>query len=1020
MWSSSHNPIALLVSGLIALSLPECHGDDDAAFFEARIRPLLIRHCIQCHGPKKQEGGLRLDTRPGWLSGGGRGAAIVPDAPDKSLLITAVSYSDSDLRMPPEKQLSDQEIRDLSDWIRNGAFDPRLTDEQPNQRMSLDEAREFWSFQPLKRPAVPENQNDQWSRTAIDTFIMAGLQNKGLTPVTDADRRTLIRRATFDLTGMPPTAEEIRAFLNDESPGAFASLVDRLLSSPAYGERWGRHWLDVARYADTAGDGADYPVREAVKYRDWVIRAFNRDQPYDEFVREQIAGDILATQGPRALYADRVTATGFLAIGKRYGYKASPDYQHLDFADVIDSVGRSLMGLSIGCARCHDHKYDPISAEDYYALYGIFQSTKWAFPGGEEQKRPAHFPALVPPDEAAGLEQAKKNQLAKVDSQLMALSQEKSALDPATRGGGPDLDIEAQKSGERPGDPWVCSGPIEVTPNAQSPFTHVHPAGKQGVRLGSGQPTDGLRYVFSNGLRATPGKKMHFTVDFRPVAGATEEGAFRFYLGRGVVQSLAIECSATSTEFALRNGTQWETIRRLTPGTWYTLQVTIDPHSKTYSGVVGTRDDLTAFTDRKTGPSWDGIADCFICDAFGHIPGAACARDIDNLGLQPEPFASVDSPPVQPSTVAPDARARLAEIQAQVEKLKAQRKKLAVADVYPVAYAVSEDKPVNARLQHRGEPHRTGNEVARRNLHVLGGDSLRDPHVSGRLDLANWLTRPTNPLTARVFVNRVWQWHFGRGIVATASDFGSRGTPPTHPELLDWLTVQFIESGWSVKSLHRLILSSRTWQLSSAAHAGNLVTDPSNNWYWRHSRRALDAESVRDGMLAVSGNLERTIPGPHPFPPVNTWGFTIHHPFHAVYDSNHRSVYLMVQRNRRHPYLALFDAADPNQSVAGRQPTTTPTQALYLMNSPFVHEQARGFASRILQVRGNDETRLRWAFETAHGRIPDQVVLDDAQAFVEIYRSRLENDEQSDANQTAAWSALARVLLTGNGFLFVD
>jgi hypothetical protein len=798
-------------------------------------------------------------------------------------------------------------------------------------------------------------------------------------------------------------------------------MVDRLLDSKAYGERWGRHWLDVARYADTAGDGADYPVREAYKYRDWVIHAFSNDMPFDQFVREQIAGDILArrdsTDAPER-YASQVTATGYLAVGKRYGYKASPDYQYLDFADAIDSVGRSLQGLSLGCARCHDHKYDPVSAEDYYALYGILQSTKWAFPGGEEQKRPAHFPPLVPPSQVTALATARADKLALLDGKLTELKRRRKKFDPSWQAGRSDLGFEAQKSGSRPADPWVCAGPIELTPDAQSPFDHVHPKGKLGVRIGSGQPTDGLRYVFKDGLRTTPGRKMHFTVDFRSVT-SDEKGAFRFYLGRGVVQSLAIQCSATATEFAIANGGNWETIRKITPGTWYTLRITIDPAKKTYSGIVGTPDDLTKFSDKAVGPGWDGVADCFICDAFGHVSGTACIRDLDNIGLQDQPFNAPGSKPVQPETTTPDSEKQIAALAREIDDLNKQRQARAAELVYEVAYGVSEAEPVNARIQLRGEPDQTSDEVPRRFLEVLGGEPVPQNSGSGRLELAEWITRPSNPLTARVFVNRVWLWHFGRGLVDTPSDFGSRGARPSHPQLLDWLASEFIESGWSVKSLHRLIMTSRTWQLASVDHSRNLEIDPSNRWHWRYSRRPLDAESIRDSMLFVSGILDRTIPKSHPFPSVNTWGFTIHNPFHAVYDSNHRSVYLMVQRNRRHPYLALFDAADPNQSVARRQPTMTPTQALFLMNSPFIHKQAKGFASRIAAESGDSLAKTLWAFETVHGRIPEEAVVKDAVAFVSAYRKKL-TDENSEEKDVAAWSALARVLLTSNAFLFVD
>lgn len=1016
-------PLAIAcVTACLLFITPVCRAESDDEFFESRVRPVLVKHCLECHGAKKQEGGLRLDSRDGWMRGGDRGESIIVGEPDKSLLIQAVRHDDPDLQMPPDAQkLAAAEIADLEAWIKRGAPDPRRESAaQTSVRMSLEQSRSFWSFQPLHVVVPPHDAEDRWSRTPLDAFVHTPLKKHGLSPVADADRRTLIRRATFDLTGLPPTPEEIDAFLRDESADAFQTMVDRLLESPAYGERWGRHWLDVARYADTAGDGSDYPVREAGKYRNWVIDAFNRDQPFNEFVREQIAGDILALSGPPEKYADRVTATGFMAIGKRYGYKASPDYQYLDFADAIDSIGRSLMGLSLGCARCHDHKYDPISAADYYALYGIMESTQWAFPGGEEQKRPAHFPPLVPPGEVAKRERAKAEELARLDSEIAGRKRERAELDPNSLAGGVDLGFEAQQSGKPPGKPWFSAGPIEVTAEAQSPFDHIHPQGKSGVRLGSGQPTDGLRYVFENGLRATPDKRMHFTIDFRSVGTPIETGAFRFYLGRGVVESLAVECSVTSTEFAIRNGSRWEVIRQTKPGTWYTLRLTIDPTAKTYSGIVGTLDDLTVFQDKQTGPNWDGVADCFICDGIGHIAGAACPRDLDNLGLRETAFGAPDSGPVAPRTVEPDAQQRMAKLDADIQALMERHQSISTKSPYPVAYGVAEGSPRSSRVQLRGEPHLLSDEVPRRNLEVLGGEAVPAGSGSGRLELANWITRPTNPLTARVFVNRVWQWHFGEGIVASPSDFGARGELPTHPELLDWLAGEFIASGWSVKSLHRLMMNSRTYQLASVDNDANLVADPGNRWHWRYSRRSLDAESIRDAMLAVSGRLDRNVPESHPFPSVDTWSFTIHNPFHAVYDSNHRSVYLMVQRNRRHPYLALFDAADPNQSIATRQPTTTPTQTLFLMNSPFVHEVAEGFARRIVSVPGDDHAKTRWAFEIAHGRIPEDVVVRDAIAFVSAYREKLAGKEPIREKDIAAWSALARVLLTSNAFLFAD
>jgi hypothetical protein len=1006
----------LLVITTPTLALAES-GDE---YFESRVRPLLVKHCVECHGPKKQESGLRLDSRQGWRTGGENGAAIVPSKPDQSLLIKAVRYSDENLQMPPDGKLTALQITDLVAWVKMGAPDPRASPKAAKTitRMSLTDARKFWSFQPVASPVLPTVDNKPWPKNAVDHFVLAKLEEKKLTPNQPADKLTLIRRATFDLTGLPPTPTEIDEFLQDSSPEAFETLVDRLLDSSAYGERWGRHWLDVARYADTAGDGADYPVREAGKYRDWVVNAFNKDKPFDQFVREQIAGDILAASGPVDLYADRVIATGFLAIGKRYGYSPKPDYQHLDFADVIDSVGRSLLGLSLGCARCHDHKYDPVSAADYYAMYGIAQSTKWAFPGGEEHKGPAHFPALVPPTEAVRIDRLKAEKLAQLDRQIAAFKKERSTLGGDSFAGGVDLDLERQPIGKPPGKPWFHAGPISVLKEAQSPFNHVHPPGQRGVRIGSGKPTDGLRYVFANGLKAAANKQMHFTIDFRTVAPATQKGAYRFYLGRGVIQSLAVECSVTSTDFAIRNGPNWEVVRQVKPGTWYTLRITLDHAKKSYSGIVGNADNVTSFEKKATGTNWDGVADTFICDAFGHISGPASARDLDNIGLQESPFGELESGPIVAPKQTPGARERVAKLAAQIEQLTKQRKTEEARATYEVAYGVSEGTPANARIQKRGEPSKLGDEVPRRFLEVLGGDGLpADSSGSGRLELANWITRPTNPLTARVFVNRVWQWHFGKGLVTTPSDFGSRGTPPSHPELLDWLAAKFVQSGWSVKKLHRLIMMSQTYQLASSDNANNLKSDPSNQWLWRYSRRPLDAESIRDAMLFVSGKLDRTVPAQHPFPPVKTWGYTIHRPFHAVYDSNHRSIYLMVQRNRRHPFLALFDAADPNQSVAERKPTTTPTQTLYLMNSPFVHEQSEAFAKRLMASSGDPRIQMRLAFQMAHGQTPPEARITEALAFVTAYKQKLASQKD---NSLAAWSALARVLLTSNAFLYVD
>ena len=1012
-----------LLAGCCALLVSEsASAADETVYFEAKIRPLLIQNCQQCHGEKKQENGLRLDSKAGWQKGGDHGPAIKPGDPENSLLVKAVRRVDKDLQMPPKHPLTQDEITALEQWVKMGAHDPREGASLAKIGIDMAAGRRHWAFQPIGHPHPPAVTNSAGNLQSLDRFIFARLQQQKLQPNPPADRRTLIRRATFDLTGLPPTPTEIEAFLKDPSHDAFAKLIDHLLASKAYGERWGRHWLDVARYADTAGDGADYPVREAVKYRDWVINAFNADEPFDQFVCEQIAGDILASKGSPELYANRVTATGFLAIGKRYGYKPSPDYQHLDFADAIDSVGRSLLGLSLGCARCHDHKFDPVTAADYYALYGIFQSTQWAFPGGEEQKHPSQLPPLVSPAEATRLDKLKVTELTPLDETLARLKQERAALDGKAFAGGLDLGFESQTIGKPPGAPWLSEGPNSVIAEAQSPFVHVHPAGTRGVRVGSGKANNGVRYVFANPLRAAPGKLMHFTIDFRTVTPTDKTGAYRFYLGRGVIQSLAVEVSVTALEIAVRDGSKWEVIHKLTPGTHYSLQLTLDPAKKSYSGMISSATDLTAFKNKALGVNWDGVLDTFICDAIGHVSGTAPERDLDNIGLQDTAFGEPGSGPVIAPVTSVNSAKMIKQLDANIAAATKIRDSAAVNKSYPVAYGVSEGKPVNVRIQLRGEPDKLGDEVPRRFLEVFGGDPVPvNTTSSGRLELANWLTRPSNPLTARVFVNRVWQWHFGQGLVRTPSDFGLRGDPPSHPELLEWLTSEFIASGWSVKALHRLIMQSQTYQLSSDDQSANLKNDPANTWLWRYARHPLDAESIRDAMLAVSGRLDRTVPGPHPFPPVQTWAFTIHKPFHEVYDSDHRSVYLMLQRNRRHPFLAMFDAADPNLSVPQRVLTTTPTQTLYLMNSPFVHQQAEAFARRLLDTPGDIQAKVRVAYEMAHGRVPSDSEIQDALSFLSAYQLKLAGlAKPADRSAELAWAGLAHVLLTSNAFLYVD
>lgn len=772
-------------------------------FFEKRVRPVLVEHCYKCHSieSKKAKGGLLLDSRDAILKGGATGPALVAGDPDKSLLIRAVRHASPDLLMPPGKKLSDAQVADLAAWVKMGAPDPRSAAVRPRYGMSLEEGRKFWSFRPVKDPPVPPVKDTAWPRNPVDHFILARLEQAGLAPAPPADRRALIRRVTFDLTGLPPTPEEVDAFLADNSPSAFERVVDRLLASPRYGERWGRHWLDVVRYADTCGNASDYPVPQAHLYRDWVIRAFNRDRPYDELLREQLAGDLLG--GADADRAERVVATGYLAIARRFGGDRHGEH-HLTIEDTIDNLGRAVLGQSLACARCHDHKFDPFTAKDYYALYGIFASTRYPFPGAEVGKRQEDFVPLLPPAEVEAILRPHREAVANAQAELKRLQ---------------TAQAEARKA----------------------------PEGAD--------------------------KKARVQAADRAVA---------------------------------------------------------------------------------------------------------------------------------------EAGKRLAAVQAK-------------APAVPTAYAVAEGKPANARVHRRGDPKSLGEEVGRRFPAVLGGQALpAAAATSGRLELARWLTDAKGPLTARVMVNRIWQHHFGKGIVQTPNDFGRQGKPPTHPELLDFLAACFVESGWSVKAMHRLILLSRTWQQASTGATRSEGLDPANDLLGRHTRRRLDAESIRDALLFVGGELDEARPGPHPFPPQATWGFTQHSPFAAVYETRHRSVYLMQQRLRKHPYLALFDGADPSTATGLRLPTTTPLQALFLMNDPLAHAAAAKLAGRTAAA-ADEPARVDLAFRLAWGRPPAREEREDARDFLRRYRERLAALRVPAGQAEAqAWAAFGRALLSANEFVFVD
>ncbi len=981
------NRILPLLAGIGLCLAATARAEDDAAFFESRVRPVLKGRCESCHGAEKQKGGLRLDSKDAWARGGDRGPAIVPGKPDESILIQAIKHVDDDLKMPPKAKMPDREVASLVEWVRRGAFDPRTASTTKSDgRMSLEDARRWWAFQPVRRPEPPGTGNP------IDAFIDARLRTDGLKPLAAADRRTLLRRATYDLTGLLPNFDESEKFASDPSPDAFAKVVDRLLASPAYGERWGRHWLDLVRYADTAGENTDHPLPHVWRYRNWVIDAFNRDLPYDEFVRHQIAGDLLAEGKTGEERASRIVATGYLALARRFGHDIDKDI-HLTFEDVIDNTGKVFLGLTVGCARCHNHKYDPISAEDYYALYGILDSTKFANPGCEPNPLPRDLVPIQSEGEWDVAQAPVRARLAALDGELSAIDRKlKSHTDPL---------LLALKAPVVVAEGKVAEG--ERTPIAKTSIdVHVGDLLRLVILPGGNHGADSTRIEWS--IREESGEKRTWdaAADLmadvnagNPHADGREHPRVWWMLdGRKPWEPLAESVRGIDGKAGLngwRNGGVPSVFVNATDhpiAAWTSLPARAlfahpaegGPVAIAWESPVSGRITIEGAVSDAHPAALDGVL-----YRLEHVKG----------DLRPHLDAIVVTSP---------KREEIARKKAEIEAAMPRRE---------VAYGVREGTPHDAPMMLRGDPEKLGSKVPRRWLDVLGGMKVQETKSSGRLELARWLSSPENPLAARVMVNRIWQQHFGRGLVATPSDFGSRGQPPSHPELLDWLASEFVASGWSIKALHRRIMLTSAYQRASAATP--VEVDPENRLLSRFERRRLSAEELRDTLLAVAGTLDRTSGGPHPFPPENQWKFTQHNPFAADYLTPKRSVYLMVKRNRRDRFLGLFDGADPNASTPARQETTVPTQALFFLNSGFFHEQAEALAKRVLARKGEDP--IDYAFALLFQRHPTAAERDWAGRFLASYEKEFGGSATGHAQ---AWAALARVLMSSNEFLYLD
>ena len=937
---------------------------EQVEFFESRIRPVLIEHCYKCHSAEGDgvKGGLRLDHARGWRVGGDSGPAVLPGKPEESLLIESLRYESYE--MPPDGQLSDNVIADFERWVQMGAPDPRTDMPAPGsgpRAVDIEAGRLFWSFRPLAVSNTPEVEDRDWPRTWIDRYILAGLEKAAITPSPDLDSARLLRRISYDLIGLPPSVEELHEFQQQASvdlDAAIVAAVDRRLESPEFGAHWGRHWLDVARYADSNGGDFNATFHDAWRYRDYVIRSFNADKPFDRFVREQIAGDLLPaeTDGQRE---EQLIATGFLMIGPKMLSERDKEKLRMDVIDEqISSVGSAFLGMTLGCARCHDHKFDPIPIEDYYALAGIFKNTQTL--DGESQKYVSDFsrvPLPIEEEHAAALK-THKEQLKSIEKRLASAKKQLETLTElaqSTRSLGIVVDdLDAEKVGH-----WKAS-------------THVN------------------RYVGKGYVHDDKQDKGEKSITYRPDLPQTGEYEVRFAFASsgGRDRKVPVRVHHASGETVVHvDQTQTPPVEKL-----------FVPLGR-FAFEKGTAGFVTVSTE--------GTKDYVISDAMQFIPVDLLEQE-RNIGLTETQQAERET------------------LEQEVKDLEAEQKqaKKSAPPPAPQAIAVQEEKEIgDCFVCIRGEHQRLGPEVPRGVLQVALYD---EPPVftddeSGRRELAEWIADTRNPLTARVFVNRVWAHLFGRGIVRTVDNFGVLGDAPPHPELLDRLAHEFITHNWSIKRLIREIVLSRVYRQSATHREDAFCIDPENRLLWRANRKRLPAEAIRDTMLLVSNRLDPTRGGN----PVHGLGVLVtknraDDEGYQGGNSTQRSVYMPIIRNELPTMLSAFDFADPDFVTGRRNETNVPAQALLLLNSPFVRDVAEATAKRLLgEGSGDAAGRVIRAYELILSRTPSSEEIDRAVGFVESLGDGADGDDSGDA-EVAAWSTLLHALYASTEFRLLD
>ncbi len=1036
--------------------------EDGPAFFEKSVRPLLASKCLGCHSATSTPimGGLRLDAREQVLKGGGRGASVVPGKPAESLLLQVVKHEAGPLKMPPGPKMKDAEVAVLAQWIQMGApWGATAVVSQAKQE-------KYWAFVPPVTPTAPDLKNKAWARSPIDAFVLAELEKKGLAPAKAADKRTLIRRASYDLIGLPPTQAEVKAFLDDSSPEAFAKVVDRLLASPRYGERWARHWLDVARYADSNGLDENLVYKNAFRYRDYVIAALNKDKPFDRFLTEQIAGDLLPASDLKQ-QIEHWTATGFLTLGAKMLAEDDPMKMEMDIVDEqLDTTVRAFMGLTIGCARCHNHKFDPISHADYYSMAGIFKSSKTM----------EHFKVVAKWHEFVLAPKEDRDKLAAHEASIEAKRKEigkitKRENDVLVKAALQRVGAYLQAAARVKRDDEIRVAPVEAAPGAVVREASSFDSGnvpRELVKKKTNVPKDGKGPYFAEYKIDVPaaGEYQMDILDEEKGAGTADVWVNGVWMKRGAdpVQNREASPEADGWTYVaiipLQKGSNTIRLEHASRFPYFAKllvaknTLTVTPKTvvqiATQFGVnPGFLEQMVDYLKRSDGAvasplyAWEilgtggKLADwkspvAKLFEGFTAANPEALAAKYQTLFLQAlekgkdntdpglktlhellvEKFGPFRAPEGTRRYYAAAVRTELAGLDKQLKDLEA-----ATPD-YPKAMGVTENSKIEDLAIHlRGSHWTLGEKVPRRFLSALGGDKVSIPaDHSGRLELAQWMTRPEHPLTARVIANRLWRWHFGRGIVPTVDNFGRLGERPVNQPLLDWLAVEMVKQGWSMKAMHRTMLLTSTYQMSSAFDAKANETDPDNTLLWRMNRRRLEAESVRDGIMEVSGGLKTDYTGGTILKYKDRQYVTNTSKGGDVdYDRPIRAVYVPVVRSSMYQLFSAFDLPDPAVSNGDRDATVVAPQALFMMNGSVMLKHSKIMADGLLARADLDDAgRVREAYERAMSRPATAGEVDQALSFV----ARMQ--EAWKGSRASAWQSFCKSLLASNEFIYIN